>query len=324
MNREVKMRKKRFSAFCLALVLLLCSVAPITAFATEYQGDSISVGSKLQPGDVVKYYLDMSYNKTTIIYYDTEGEFLKQDEDNAPGENYFYTGYTILGYAAAGGDNLSAEHFKEWEVIDAVAISSGTLDTLKLKAVSQTKYDITYHNVENATHSNPACYYEGSAEIVLTDAEMDGYDFDGWYSDAALTEPVRAIPAGQTGAVDLYAKFTAEIYGITYELNGGTNAESNPAAYTYGVGVASLADAEKDGYVFDGWYGDESFDPETKMTSIPADHIGPITLYAKFVESSILPPPTGDNGHLWLWIAVLSVSGMALLGAAWCKKRTHN
>ena len=43
----------------------------------------------------------------------------------------------------------------------------------------------------------------------------------------------------------LYAKFTANNYNIFYELDGGSNGEGNPDSYTYGIGVASLADAEK-------------------------------------------------------------------------------
>ena len=80
----------------------------------------------------------------------------------------------------------------------------------------------------------------------------------------------------------LYAKFTANNYNIFYELDGGSNGEGNPDSYTYGIGVASFADAEKEGYTFEGWYADADF--TTQITSIDATQIGDVTLHAKFVE----------------------------------------
>ena len=80
----------------------------------------------------------------------------------------------------------------------------------------------------------------------------------------------------------LYAKFTANNYNIFYELDGGSNGEGNPDSYTYGIGVASLADAEKKGYTFEGWYADAEF--TTQITSIDATQNGDVTLHAKFVE----------------------------------------
>ena len=80
----------------------------------------------------------------------------------------------------------------------------------------------------------------------------------------------------------LYAKFTANNYNIFYELDGGSNGEGNPDSYTYGIGVASFADAEKEGYTFEGWYADAEF--TTQITSIDATQIRDVTLHAKFVE----------------------------------------
>ena len=80
----------------------------------------------------------------------------------------------------------------------------------------------------------------------------------------------------------LYAKFTANNYNIFYELDGGSNGEGNPDSYTYGIGVASFADAEKEGHTFEGWYADAEF--TTQITSIDATQIRDVTLHAKFVE----------------------------------------
>ena len=110
-----------------------------------------------------------------------------------------------------------------------------------------------------------------------------GYTFGGWFTDAEFTgEAVTQIAPG-TDSITLYAKWTstAAVSSIVYELNGGTNAGSNPAEYTEGVGTA-LAAPSRAGYTFAGWYRDAEFTGEA-VTEIGADETGDVKLYAKWV-----------------------------------------
>ena len=84
-------------------------------------------------------------------------------------------------------------------------------------------------------------------------------------ADTVLDFP---IPAG---------KVTAK---ITYVLNDGENAASNPKTYVCGVGVDSFADATRTGYTFEGWYSDSSY--TNKVTTISKTEVGDKTLYAKW------------------------------------------
>ena len=92
---------------------------------------------------------------------------------------------------------------------------------------------------------------------------------------------------------------------VTYDLDGGVNAASNPTSYTMGTlggadGSIALADPSKKGeilgytsngdgsfevtqnvYTFLGWYKDPSF--KQKVTSLTLD-LGDVTLYAKWSE----------------------------------------
>ena len=143
----------------------------------------------------------------------------------------------------------------------------------------------------------------------------------------------------------LYAKFTANNYNIFYELDGGSNGEGNPDSYTYGIGVASFADAEKEGYTFEGWYADAEF--TTQITSIDATQIRDVTLHAKFVEdeenttnnngnepddttssdttSNSEQPKTGDSSKWFLWAVLLLVSSCGMIGTAvYGKKKKMN
>jgi len=72
-------------------------------------------------------------------------------------------------------------------------------------------------------------------------------------------------------------------YNINYELNGGTNAVSNPTTYADNAGVASFANPTRTGYDFGGWYDNSGFNGSA-ITSIPAGTTGDKTFYAKWTR----------------------------------------
>ncbi len=75
-----------------------------------------------------------------------------------------------------------------------------------------------------------------------------------------------------------------ETYSISYELDGGVNAQSNPIGYTGKSGNSiSLAAPTKDGYTFLGWtLGQKGSD---YISSLSTDRTGAITLYANWKEN---------------------------------------
>lgn len=144
-------------------------------------------------------------------------------------------------------------------------------------------YQIQYE-ANGGTHENTVSSYTYGASVdSFAAAAKEGYTFEGWYSDADFTTKMESIAATDTGDITLYAKFTRS---VTYVLNGGTNADSNPVSYVEGVG-ASLAAASKPGFVFDGWCTDEGL--TAKIESIGTDATGDLKLYARFVIGTIEP-----------------------------------
>lgn len=88
---------------------------------------------------------------------------------------------------------------------------------------------------------------------------------------------VRMLSVGATG------NFTctlggASAYTITYNLNGGTNHASNPAAY-YSQAV-NLQNPSRANYAFAGWYTDSAY--KNKITQIPGNARRNYALYAKW------------------------------------------
>lgn len=307
MNRELKKRKKRFWVLCMAAVLLLYNILPMTAYAAEYkmkntyvESYDLSAGGSIVPGEVLyMQYGAYDYKYSTIEYHDENGNILMTDTLDTDAQTFdgetYYKGI-VKTYSAAGGDASKEALFKEWK-IPSIYTSGGYATEVMLQAVMYIQSNIHYNLNADETNAamNPTTYLEGVGVASLESASKTGYNFEGWYSEPAFTTKVTSIPATQTGTVDLYPKFSLATYNINYELDGGTNDTSNPTGYTYGSGVM-LADASKTGYTFDGWYSDAAF--TTRVTEISATDMGNKTLYAKFTlnASTSTPTPTPNPG----------------------------
>ena len=210
------------------------------------------------------------------------------------------SGYTFTGWQKEDGTAVSdaAGAVGEWNIAEDVSLTASW---------SVVTYDVTYNNVEGATHSNPATYTVEDAAVTLQDAAKTGYTFLGWYSDETFEEQVDFISEGSFGDLELFAKWTPTEYSVNYVLDGGINAEANPFVYTVETlggadGVVALEDPSKDRtvyestyisdgeaivtytiYSFGGWYKDSGFRQRISELSLA---LGNVTLYAKWNESS--------------------------------------
>ena len=139
-------------------------------------------------------------------------------------------GYSFLGWSDGGkiakGSTGDKTFTASWEVIT---------------------YNISYElNGGTNAENNPATYTIESDAITLSAPTRDYYTFIGW-------EEGNVLPAGSFGNKVFTAKWQAIEYTITYELDGGTNNENNPATYTVESDTITLAAPFKRGYTFNGW-----------------------------------------------------------------------
>lgn len=100
--------------------------------------------------------------------------------------------------------------------------------------------------------------------------------------------------AGLTNRATAPAKVTirgwqVKLYGIEYELNGGTNHPSNPSSYGDDDLPLTLLPASRVGYAFGGWYSDAGF--TTAVTGIPTGSVGARKFYARWLQA-----PNISNG----------------------------
>lgn len=127
------------------------------------------------------------------------------------------------------------------------------------------------------SENNPNEYVPEKLPLLLENSTKSGYKFVGWYDNENFTgEAITEISAGTMGDVTLYAKWNALDYRISYELNGGTNAE-NPDGYDVSDLPVSLHVPSRTGYIFKGWYMGEN-----RVLAIPVGTTGNVVVSAKW------------------------------------------
>lgn len=132
-----------------------------------------------------------------------------------------------------------------------------------------------------------------SAYGELAVLEKTGYTFDGWAmqnGDAVLADTLVGTDSDHT----LYAQFTPIVYSVTYHNVDGA-LHPNPAVFTVEAGGITLADAEKPGYSFLGWFADE--DLTVPAAVIEAGGIHDREFYAKWAERAYTVTFHSNNGE---------------------------
>ena len=110
--------------------------------------------------------------------------------------------------------------------------------------------------------------------FLLDNPTKNGFEFQGWYRDALLTDQFQV--GVDTSSVDLtlYAKFIASVYQVNF-ITSGT--EVNSIYVSYGQSF-EIPETSKTGYNFNGWYLDDNF-----LSSYNGEAVlDNLTLFAKF------------------------------------------
>ncbi|MBR5410590.1 MAG: InlB B-repeat-containing protein [Clostridia bacterium] len=146
-------------------------------------------------------------------------------------------------------------------------------------------YELGIEGVWNG--ANPETHTYGTA-VELQDPSRTGYTFGGWYEDKALTKPITVIPDDAEGEVTVYAKWTAIVYTIKYDLRD-PNVEmffqnTNPTTRTVDdeVILKPLVSTSPL-YMFLGWYDNVNYDGKP-VEKISAGTDKNVTLYAKLLK----------------------------------------
>ena len=140
------------------------------------------------------------------------------------------------------------------------------------------------------------------SSVIAVDFRPHIDTFDGWYDEngAQYTEDTIYAIAGDA---TLTARWTANIYEITLDANGGVT-DVALVQVTFGQAVGALPVHTREGYVFLGWFDEAgSRYDASSVYSVKGD----TTLTARWIENSV---QTGDGFPIFL------LSGAMMAAAA--------
>ena len=125
-------------------------------------------------------------------------------------------------------------------------------------------------------NTNPATYSTEKGTGRLDELVVPGYTFEGWYdASGASGILVRQIEPGTTGKQKLYAKWTKEVYTITFD---SPEVPWDSVTYTVDTGK-TLTNPSWFGYTFVGWSENGKI-----VKDIPVGTIGNKTLHANWTS----------------------------------------
>mgnify|MGYP004520352225 CR=1 FL=1 len=211
-----------------------------------------------------------------------------------------YTGSTIRDRVTSGKLIPGTDYRVSYS--NAVNAGTATIEIVglgKYKGSIEKTFTILPASMEDvAVRSVPDQEWTGSAVkpklVVKYGAQelVEGVDCTFSYKnnvDAGVATVTIAGIGNFSGAKDVDYKIVKaespepQQFAITYHLDGGVNAASNPAAFAAGTAVA-LAAPTREGYEFEGWYADAKL--TKRVVEIPADASGDVELWAKWAKKA--------------------------------------
>ncbi len=117
------------------------------------------------------------------------------------------------------------------------------------------------HNDATGTMSDQQFTYHTTQNLTANAFSRTGYSFEGWSTTpngaVAYTDQqsVNNLSVNDGEIINLYAKWDAITYNITYDLGGGSVAITNPNTYRVTTPTFTLNNPTQPGFTFDGWTG---------------------------------------------------------------------
>ncbi len=200
----------------------------------------------------------------------------------------FRTGYSFDGW------------YFDKECTKKVDGYKGFKDGIKLYAKwSKKEYSIRYFVESDVLNPNIITTYDiETDDIELLNPERAGYTFCGWYDNSKFEgKSIKSIKKGSFLSINLYPKWEANVYDVELIYNDGVTG-NEVVKEIFGSAYVNLPIPTREGYIFEGWYLDETgyenyacsfidgFN-NPKKVSVPSNH----KLYARWVQ--------GTNGLIY-------------------------
>lgn len=268
-------------------------------WATSVDGEVVyadeqKVQNLTSTADDVNLYAKWTANTYNVSFHANGGDGSMDDQLFTYGEaakaltaNIFTrTGYSFAGWAeSAGGE-------KEYD--DEAQVQNLTSDIDLYALWNANTYHVIFHSNDgnDSTESQEFVFDEAAKALRANSFAREGYSFAGW-AESASGEVVYADEAQvqnlttTTNDVNLYAKWNANTYYVTFHANNGTGSMENQP-FTYGEAAKALTTNTftRTGYSFAGWAESDSgevvYADEARVQNLTSD----IDLYAKWTANA--------------------------------------
>lgn len=164
-------------------------------------------------------------------------------------------GYAVLPDAPTKTGYTFVNWQDETNVVWDFALDPITEDMTLYATWTVVTYTITYSNLQDATHGNPATYSIETSTITLSSpSARSGYNFAGWFTALEGGSQVTQIVLGSTGIVALFARWievvpvqsftetfaNMTLSGTTYTSGSHTGVNGQLWSYTLSRGDQTL------------------------------------------------------------------------------------
>lgn len=163
-------------------------------------------------------------------------------------------GYTFAGwYTNETCTGTALNEQTRWDSLSDTVTLYADWEPINYSIIYATKFYRDGRIIESTSGT-----YTIEESVIFYTPTKEGYTFVGWYNDYALTESAgNSFAAGNTGTKYLYAKWQANTYQVTYDLNDSTQFParigSTNGSVVYGTSSYQFAVPTKVGFTFNGW-----------------------------------------------------------------------
>ncbi|MGN0437422.1 MAG: InlB B-repeat-containing protein [Lachnospiraceae bacterium] len=270
-------------------ITLGCSVCGNNSVITkQVSSSSKKIAATCNKEGSITYSASLTYDNVTYSvtpYVETLSKLSHNFVDGAAAEPTYRT----EGHTAGRACSLCGQAELSENAIPSLAFSvtyNGNGATSGTMAVQS---DLHYSVGGNLTKCG---FTKTNCEFIGWNSQADGNGV--WIDDLSdiCDEDLITLVESQSGKVTLYAQWKRIKCSVTYNLDGGTNAQGNKSAFLQTQLPFTLLNPTKTGYVFAGWYTDVNFaNAITTITTVEND----LTLYAKWVEMTYQIEFLGNN-----------------------------
>lgn len=260
--------------------------------SSDFSGERKTYLSKDNLGDITLY---AKWSLAYTITYNTNGGL--NDGRNPSVFTESTETFTLYGATKVNFTFLGWFDNEELSGTPITQITKGTKKNIVLWAKwSSTQITVTFDPNGGGVSPVTKVVKKGGTYVELPIPTKAGYTFNGWFTEVdGGTQVLPTSTVISDADHTLFAHWTENVYTVTYNLDGGTNAAGNPATFKRSNLPIALLDATKDGEYFAGWYLDAEF--TKRVTKIDAGSLKNIELWARFSQSPLVFDLVGTSAY---------------------------